>query len=953
MLTFFAAGFAVATLLAATGPILIHLFNRRRYRTVEWAAMDFLREALRRNRKVLQIRDLLILALRVLCVLGFGFALARPFLTSGNASLWPLFATGFALLLGLGAAVGGIWAKDKNTRLGAGIVCAVATLLGVFGGYKVFRAGADAATTASATNRAPVHAVLLVDNSLSMGTQALNGMLLDQAKIKAEEFIDQLPAESRVSVIPLCGSEAAFTLDGYRNREDALDALKRIDVVALGASAASASRAIEIATQACSKVPELTAKRVVLLSDQQAINWPSGGMQQALSTIPELQVVQIAPDAPAENLSIAEFRVRDGIADVETPASFLATIEYKGREALASVLVTLTVDGAVVASQTVEMQPDQSRQVEFKHQFDVSVDPGRPVFVPATVTVASDAVAGDMLALDNQRHLAVPVVAGIPIVFIDQYGEDEDPDKNRLGDTYALRRWLAPRQSRDDTRRQLITVRHTTIEKLDQPMLEDARYVVIAGVANPAGKTDLLRQFVLQGGRLLIAAGGQFDPIAWTEQAWLDGGGILPAPLKPTPVGETPEEASRKQTLDAFSLEFASLQHDYYLIEGESTASLKDFYSGLYFLKAIEADLSPEVMAKLAETETTRLKTDRAFLAQAAARAEKWSTLEQKGTFSPAEQAQRDQDDDHRRTISPDWLLWRRDRTQEADAEPITELVEATKPRALGRMTRNDIPFLVERSMGDGKVLFVATSIFSRGLNSDWNNLTKDIPVLLFDRIVRRPLEETLPPRNFDSGERIVLPVERSEQLQYSLVRPSKQPRRDSSTETKDASGSEGGEVANIPDAIPVREELLPVDALGPETFGVAVRNATRAGHYTITARRLAESGGATQPVSIATGSPGQPSGEKQRELVLAVNGPADESDLRTIDAHALKERLGEANYRWIERDEPIALEGAQIRGRDLWKWLAALALAGLLLEMCVLSWPQWMLRLRGEGVTT
>lgn len=951
MLTFFAAGFAIATLLAATGPILIHLFNRRRYRTVEWAAMDFLREALRRNRKVLQIRDLLILALRVLCVLGFGFALARPFLTSGNASLWPLFATGFALLVGLGSAVGGIWTKDKNTRLGAGILCAVATLLGVFGGYKVFRAGADAATTASATNRAPVHAVLLIDNSLSMGTQALNGTLLDQAKIKAEEFIDQLPAESRVSVIPLCGSEAAFTLDGYRNREDALDALKRIDVVALGASAASASRAIEIAAQSCSKVPELTAKRVVLLSDQQAINWPSGGMQQALAAIPELQVVQIAPDTPAENLAVTEFRVRDGIADVETPASFLATIDYRGKDPLASVLVTLTVDGAIVASQTVEMQPDQSRQVEFKHQFEVAVDPGRPVFVPATVSVSSDAVAGDMLTLDNQRHLAVPVVAGIPVVFIDQYGEDEDPDKNRLGDTYALRRWLAPRQSRDDTRRQLITVRHTTIEKLDQTMLEDARYVIVAGIANPAGKVDLLRQFVTQGGRLLIAAGAQFDPIAWTDQAWLDGGGILPAPLKPTPVGETPEEASRKQTLDPFFLDFSSLQHDYFFIEGESSEYLKEFYGGLYFLKAIDTDLSPETIAKLVDTETARLTADRSFLAEAAARADKWTALEQNGTFGPTEQAQRDQDDERRRAVNPDWLLWRRDRTQEADAEPIGELVERTKPRALGRMTRGDVPFLVERTLGDGKVLFLATSIFSRGLNSDWNNLTKDIPVLLFDRIVRRPLEETLPPRTFDSGERIVLPVERSEQLQYSLVRPSKSARHEAAPAETPA--GEPGEVADVPEAVPVREELLPVDALGPETFGVSVRNATRSGHYTVTARRIAEGSSGIQPVSATTGSPGQqPSGEKRREIVLAVNGPADESDLRTIDAHALKERLGDANYRWIERDEPIALEGAQIRGRDLWKWLAALALAGLLLEMCVLSWPQWMLRLRGEGAT-
>ena len=60
-------------------PIIIHLVNRMRHRTVHWAAMDFLREAMQRNRKILQIRDLLLLLLRTAAVLLFGLALARPF----------------------------------------------------------------------------------------------------------------------------------------------------------------------------------------------------------------------------------------------------------------------------------------------------------------------------------------------------------------------------------------------------------------------------------------------------------------------------------------------------------------------------------------------------------------------------------------------------------------------------------------------------------------------------------------------------------------------------------------------------------------------------------------------------------------------------------------------------------------------------------------------------------
>ncbi|HMC11296.1 MAG TPA: BatA domain-containing protein, partial [Pirellulaceae bacterium] len=82
MPSFVAGSFALAGLIAAAAPLVIHLLNRRRYRVVDWAAMDLLREALSRNKRLLHLRDILLLALRTLCVLLFALALARPFLSS-------------------------------------------------------------------------------------------------------------------------------------------------------------------------------------------------------------------------------------------------------------------------------------------------------------------------------------------------------------------------------------------------------------------------------------------------------------------------------------------------------------------------------------------------------------------------------------------------------------------------------------------------------------------------------------------------------------------------------------------------------------------------------------------------------------------------------------------------------------------------------------------------------
>ena len=45
----------------ATGPIIIHLLNRRRFRILDWAAMEFLLESVRRNRRRVRLEELLLL----------------------------------------------------------------------------------------------------------------------------------------------------------------------------------------------------------------------------------------------------------------------------------------------------------------------------------------------------------------------------------------------------------------------------------------------------------------------------------------------------------------------------------------------------------------------------------------------------------------------------------------------------------------------------------------------------------------------------------------------------------------------------------------------------------------------------------------------------------------------------------------------------------------------------
>jgi hypothetical protein len=62
----------------ALAPILLHLFDRRRNVTIEWGAMEFLRDAATRRTSARKIKQWLLLALRVLAIAALVLALARP-----------------------------------------------------------------------------------------------------------------------------------------------------------------------------------------------------------------------------------------------------------------------------------------------------------------------------------------------------------------------------------------------------------------------------------------------------------------------------------------------------------------------------------------------------------------------------------------------------------------------------------------------------------------------------------------------------------------------------------------------------------------------------------------------------------------------------------------------------------------------------------------------------------
>jgi hypothetical protein len=87
-------------------------------------------------------------------------------------------------------------------------------------------------------------------------------------------------------------------------------------------------------------------------------------------------------------------------------------------------------------------------------------------------------------------------------------------------------------------------------------------------------------------------------------------------------------------------------------------------------------------------------------------------------------------------------------------------------------------------------------------------------------------------------------------------------------------------------------------------------------------------------------------------DLVFAVNGDGDESNLDTLSRDAFEERGAESEIRWVGAGESISLAGAQISGQNSWKWMILLVLMFLLAELAILAWPMVKARLDESAPT-
>jgi hypothetical protein len=224
----------------------------------------------------------------------------------------------------------------------------------------------------------------------------------------------------------------------------------------------------------------------------------------------------------------------------------------------------------------------------------------------------------------------------------------------------------------------------------------------------------------------------------------------------------------------------------------------------------------------------------------------------------------------------------------------LQDLAARTQPRTLARFDdAMNTPYLVTRRIGRGDILFV-----SSGLLAEWNTLSTTNAILLFDRILRQMILSTLPRRNFESSERIALPVAASERDNtITLRRPGQTDQR----------------------------EVLDTGFVGRSQYGFSVDQPLDRGIYHIAAY---------PPDTTSDAESAQP----VWTMPLAINGPAEESNLQPFRREQFEEQMADTHSRWVGPSEDVSLAGTQIRGQNSWWWLTVVVLGLLTLELALLA---------------
>jgi len=531
-------------LIALAVPIILHLFNRRSAKRIEWGAMQFLMGSLVSRRRRILLEEVLLLGCRCLLLVLAVLAVARPFVPAGSRVPWLIVLP--AVLFGVVAlAVGtAMWQQPKNRwmfyGIGAGLLAIAGAAMLAEEYLQLGRLIGDQRDV-----------VLVIDGSGSMTAKIDGKSNFERAVDEAKQMVRQMDKDAAVHIV-LAGASSQIV--NPASQTDVIRLEANLDELKSTGGALDIHVAIRAAGESLEKGHH-AAKQVVVLTDGQRTGWLPDDEARWQDTIDQLDVGADQPQLfcrtynPPDgfrNLAITGVLIDRSVLGIGRPAKVSVQVENTGDQPVAATALQLQIAGAPASQQRVEsLDPGEAESVEFDVTF----------VTPGTVTCTARLLIDDDLAGDNTVAHVAYVVDRLPVLLVNggparQLLDQASGFIQLALDPDSLRE--AGAELPESDRSSLIAVTAVDAQQLDTiDDLSRYRAVILVDVPRlPQQQAERLVEYVQAGGGLLVAPGeraqAEFYNV-WRESEEGDSASMLPAKLGDWVTTKADERLARPQ----------------------------------------------------------------------------------------------------------------------------------------------------------------------------------------------------------------------------------------------------------------------------------------------------------------------------------------------------------------------------------------------------------------------
>lgn len=500
-------------------PILIHLLHRRRPRTTDWGAMQFLLDSLAARRKRILLEEMLLMAMRCLLIALLVLAAARPFVPAGSRVPWLAVlpaALAASVCFGLGVVM---WSRR---RVALGLLGLAALLLVGAGAAALLEHRFQSSRWTAGAGARDV--AIVIDGSTSMEAVVEGQSSFERAVEEARAAAGACGRDDKVGII-VAGAMPVSATPGLvsdpKEIKAALDSVTPVGgIMSLPDTLAFAASLVDDGQN--------PGKQIVLITDGQAVGWKLDDEPRwrfAASTLEQLPrstrvLCRLLPlPRTWDNAAVAEVTPARRVVGVGRPVELAVHVQNTGSVPTRGLAVHLTVDGATARTRHLSaLSPGASETVTFRHRF------ARPGPHVVTAELAGD----DDLPADNSAVRVVNVLDSLPVLLV-----GGGAASSGAGDgTLTARLALAPGEESRGEGISFVTPRAITPAQLDAINLRDHRVVLLAGLSRlSAQSAERLRQFVRDGGGLLVAPPANAEAESYNGWEAPGGGPMLPAAL--------------------------------------------------------------------------------------------------------------------------------------------------------------------------------------------------------------------------------------------------------------------------------------------------------------------------------------------------------------------------------------------------------------------------------------